>query len=56
MIYYSVYTPVPKKHYILYDLVLNLAQQIPNHLWKMSTFTPDPQKVIGIIDNVNFKA
>ena len=43
---------------ILYDLLLNLSQTIDNHLWKMTLClsVPDPQKVIGIIENVSFKA
>ena len=28
----------------LYDLLLNLDNPIPNHLWKMSTFMPSIKK------------
>ena len=37
-----------------------MAQPSPNYLWNgtlcLSICTPDPQKVIGIMENISFKA
>ena len=42
------------KRSILYDLLLNLAQRRFSVFFCL--YTPDPQKVIGIIENVSSKA